>query len=127
MKTWVIEYVSKVGRKHEYPITCNDKEEAERFAQSFSQDPLVAAVTNLIPILPDEPSNIKPSHYNKGDIDLFEAAYLTRPFNEVRAILEFTAERYIKRDKNDRVEDISKAIETLRRLKEYEEREREND
>ena len=71
--------------------------------------------------------NIKPSHYNKGDIDLYESAYLTRPFNELRAILEFVAERYIKRDKKDRVEDISKAIYTLERLKEYEERERENE
>ena len=77
----------------------------------------------------DSPSNsaIKPSHYRKGDIDLYESWYLTRPFNEVRAILESIAERYIKRDKNDRVEDISKAIETLERLKEYEVRERENE
>ena len=31
------------------------------------------------------------------------------------------AERYMKRDKHDRVEDIKKSVETLTRLKEYEE------
>ena len=67
---------------------------------------------------------IKPSHYNKGEIDLFESAYRTRPFNEFRAIMEFIAERYMKRDKHDRVEDIKKSIETLTRLKEYEEMEK---
>ena len=64
---------------------------------------------------------IKPAHYNKGEIDLFESAYRTRPFNEFRAIMEFIAERCMKRDKQDRVEDINKSIETLTRLKEYEE------
>ena len=53
---------------------------------------------------------IKPSHYRKGEIDLFESWYRTRPFNEFRAIMESIAERYMKRDKNDRVEDINKAI-----------------
>lgn len=67
---------------------------------------------------------IKPAHYKKGQIDLFESWYRTRPFNEFRAIMEATAERYIKRDKQDRVEDISKAIETLERLREYEAKER---
>lgn len=63
---------------------------------------------------------IKPEHYNKGEIDLFEAAYRTRPFNEVRAIMEFTAERYFKRDKNNRLEDIDKGIYVMQRLREYE-------
>lgn len=70
-----------------------------------------------------EASAIEPAHYRKGDIDLYEAAYLTRPFNEVRAILEFTAERYIKRDKKDRVEDLRKAAYTIERLIGYEEME----
>ena len=65
--------------------------------------------------------NIKPTHYRKGEIDLYEAAYRTRPFNEYRAIMEFIAERYIKRDKEDRVEDLEKGIYTLERLKEKEE------
>ena len=69
--------------------------------------------------------NIKPEHYRKGEIDLFESWYRTRPFNEVRAIMESVAERYMKRDKEDRILDIDKAVETLTRLKEYEEKERE--
>lgn len=69
--------------------------------------------------------NIKPEHYRKGEIDLFESWYRTRPFNEVRAIMESVAERYMKRDKDDRILDIDKAVETLERLREYEEKERE--
>ena len=77
-------------------------------------------------ILTDEPHDpIKPSHYRKGEIDLYESWYRTYPFNEFRAGMQMIAERYMKRDKNDRVEDINKAMETLRRLKEYEEKERE--
>lgn len=34
--------------------------------------------------------------------------------------MQSVAERYMRRDKNDRVEDISKAIYTLERLKEKE-------
>ena len=67
--------------------------------------------------------NIKPDHYRKGEIDLFESWYRTRPFNEFRAIMESIAERYMKRDKEDRIQDLDKAMETLRRLKEYEEKE----
>lgn len=64
---------------------------------------------------------IKPSHYRKGEIDLFESWYRTHPFNEFRAGMQMIAEWYMKRDKHDRVEDIKKSIETLTRLKEYEE------
>ena len=63
---------------------------------------------------------IKPEHYNKGETDLFEAAYRTRPFSEVRAIMEFTAERYFKRYKQNRLEDIDKGIYVMQRLREYE-------
>lgn len=69
--------------------------------------------------------NIKPEHYNKGGIDLYESWYLTRPFNEFRAIMESVAERYMKRDKLDRLEDLDKCMETLRRLREYEVRHKE--
>lgn len=69
--------------------------------------------------------NIKPDHYRTGEIDLYEAWYRTYPFNEYRAIMQAVAERYMRRDKNDRVEDLDKAMETLKRLKEYEEKERE--
>lgn len=64
--------------------------------------------------------NIKPEHYRTGEIDLYEAWYLTYPFNEYRAIMQAVAERYMRRDKNDRVEDLGKAIYTLERLKEKE-------
>ena len=63
---------------------------------------------------------IEPDHYNKGEIDLYESEYRPRPFNETRAILEFVAERYMKRDKINRLEDIDKAIYTLKRLRGYE-------
>lgn len=67
----------------------------------------------------------KPEHYNKGEVDLFETWYRSRPFNEFRAIMESIAERYMKRDKENRIEDLDKAMETLKRLKEYEELEEE--
>lgn len=65
-------------------------------------------------------SAIEPEHYRKGEIDLYEAWYLTRPFNEFRAVMESIAERYIKRDKANRLEDLEKGIYTLQRLMEYE-------
>ena len=64
--------------------------------------------------------NIRPEHYRTGEIDLYEAWYRTYPFNEYRAIMQAVAERYMRRDKIDRVEDIDKAIYTLERLKEKE-------
>lgn len=64
--------------------------------------------------------NIKPEHYRTGEIDLYEAWYQTYPFNEYRAIMQAVAERYMRRDKNDRVEDLGKAIYTLERLREKE-------
>jgi hypothetical protein len=64
--------------------------------------------------------NIRPEHYRTGEIDLYEAWYRTYPFDQYRAIMQAIAERYMRRDKNDRVEDISKAIYTLERLKEKE-------
>ena len=64
--------------------------------------------------------NIRPKHYRTGEIDLFEAWYRTYPFEQYRAIMQAIAERYMRRDKNNRVEDIGKAIYTLERLKEKE-------
>ena len=66
---------------------------------------------------------IKPAHYRKGEIDLYESWYRTHPFNEFRAIMSAIAERYMKRDKDNRIQDLDKAIYTLSRLKEYEEME----
>ena len=71
----------------------------------------------------NENDPIKPSHYRKGEIDLYESWYRTYPFNEFRAIMSAIAERYMKRDKDNRIQDLNKAIYTLSRLKEYEEME----
>lgn len=64
--------------------------------------------------------NIKPEHYRTGEIDLYEAWYRTYPFEQYRAIMQAVAERYMRRDKSDRVEDLDKAIYTLERLREKE-------
>ena len=64
--------------------------------------------------------NIKPEHYRKGEIDLYEAFSQIFPHNEYRAGMQMIAMRYMFRDKIDRVEDIGKAIYSLERLKEKE-------
>ena len=64
--------------------------------------------------------NIKPEHYRKGEIDLYEAFSQIFPHNEYRAGMQMIAMRYMFRDKIDRVEDISKAIYSLERLKDKE-------
>ena len=64
--------------------------------------------------------NIKPDHYRKGEIDLYEAFSQIFPHNEYRAGMQMIAMRYMFRDKVDRVEDLGKAIYTLERLKEKE-------
>ena len=64
--------------------------------------------------------NIKPNHYRKGDIDLYEAFSQIFPHNEYRAGMQMIAMRYMFRDKIDRVEDLKKAIYSLERLKEKE-------
>ena len=64
--------------------------------------------------------NIKPEHYRKGEIDLYEAFSQIFPHNEYRAGMQMIAMRYMFRDKIDRVEDISKAIYSLERLREKE-------
>ena len=64
--------------------------------------------------------NIKQEHYRKGEIDLYEAFSQIFPHNEYRAGMQMIAMRYMFRDKIDRVEDISKAIYSLERLKEKE-------
>ena len=64
--------------------------------------------------------NIRPEHYRKGEIDLYEAFSQIFPHNEYRAGMQMIAMRYMFRDKIDRVEDINKSIYTLERLKEKE-------
>lgn len=110
----------KESLTHEHPLT--DKIQERNNKQSI-QDRLPEELEKLLAYEPHDP--IKPSHYRKGEIDLFESWYRTRPFNEFRAIMESIAERYMKRDKTNRVEDLEKAIYVLTRLKEYEEIENE--
>ena len=64
--------------------------------------------------------NIKPEHYRKGEIDLYEAFSQIFPHSEYRAGMQMIAMRYMFRDKVDRVEDLCKSIYTLERLKEKE-------
>ena len=64
--------------------------------------------------------NIRPDHYRKGEIDLYEAFSQIFPHNEYRAGMQMIAMRYMFRDKNDRVEDLNKSIYSLERLKEKE-------
>ena len=119
-RTQSINYrVDGIWRK-EYELSHYDQAEdplATKILERNNKPVKMISGENLL----NENDPIKPAHYNKGEIDLFESAYRTRPFNEFRAIMEFIAERYMKRDKHDRVEDINKSIETLTRLKEYEE------
>lgn len=91
----------------------------ERNNKQSIQDRLPEELEKLLAYEPHDP--IKPSHYRKGEIDLYESWYRTYPFNEFRAGMQMIAERYMKRDKHDRVEDLEKARYTLERLKEYEE------
>ena len=65
-------------------------------------------------------NNIKPEHYRKGEIDLYEAFSKIFPHNEYRAGMQMIAMRYMFRDKDNRIQDLDKAIYTLERLKEKE-------
>ena len=65
-------------------------------------------------------NNIEPDHYRQGEIDLFEEWYLTYPFEQYRAIMQSHAEKYLRRNKINRIEDLGKAIYTLERLREKE-------
>ena len=93
----------------------------ERNNKKSIQDRLPEELEKLHADEPHDP--IKPAHYRKGEIDLYESWYRTRPFHEFRAIMEAIAERYMKRDKDNRIQDLDKAIYTLSRLKEYDEME----
>ena len=73
----------------------------------------------------EKPKVIQPGHYNQGDMDLFEIFYHQYPFNEFRTGMRMIAARYYHRypDKNG-LEDYNKGDEVMRRLREYEEREK---
>lgn len=64
--------------------------------------------------------NIRPDHYRTGEIDLFESWYQTLPWEQYRSVMVSHAEKYMKRIKNNTVEDLEKAIYVLQRLKEKE-------
>ena len=82
-------------------------------------------VTEEIQVQPQQSDVIQPGHYNQGDMDLFEIFYHQYPFNEFRTGMRMIAARYYHRypDKNG-LEDYNKGDEVMRRLREYEEREK---
>ena len=107
------------------PIHKTDAEIMQELIEGRNKKPKVSiTLGEFLEEQEQERDAIQPPHYNKGEIDLFESWYRTRPFNEFRAIMESIAERYMKRDKEDRVQDLEKSIYTLTRLKEYEELEK---
>lgn len=57
---------------------------------------------------------------NSEEIDMYEWWYLTHPFDQYRAIMQATAENYMRVDEGDREENLDKAIYVLKRLKEKE-------
>ena len=63
---------------------------------------------------------IKPERYRTGEIDLYELWYQTYPFEQYKAIMQATAERYIRIDEGSRVENLGEAIYALECLKEKE-------
>lgn len=82
-------------------------------------------VTEELQVQPQQSDVIQPGHYNQGDMDLFEIFYHQYPFNEFRTGMRMIAARYYHRypDKNG-LEDYNKGDEVMRRLREYEEREK---
>ena len=106
--------VSKTERVQEDPLVTKIEERNNKPVKMISDE-------NLL----NDNDPIKPSHYRKGEIDLYESWYRTYPFNEFRAGMQMIAERYMKRDTDNRIQDLDKAIYSLTRLKEYEEKERE--
>ena len=61
---------------------------------------------------------IKPDHYRQGNMDLFDAWHATLPFDHYKTVMVCIAERYMKRDKDNPIQDLDKAIYTLQRLRE---------
>lgn len=72
-----------------------------------------------------ESNNVhRPGHYQKENgWDLFEVWSKLYSMDEFISIMESHADKYIKRHRyKNGIEDLEKAIETLTRLKEFEER-----
>lgn len=67
--------------------------------------------------------NIKPNHYNKGKKDLIEMWYQTMTLEQFRGAMKSNIIKYTMRYENkNQLEDLNKALEYLKRLKEYEEK-----
>ena len=59
-------------------------------------------------------------NYRTDEADIYEWWYLTYPFEQYRAIMQATTERYIRIDEGSRVENLGEAIYALECLKEKE-------
>lgn len=63
---------------------------------------------------------IQPNHYNQGEIDFIEAYKRMKSFDEFSSAMEFNIIKYTLRWRNKNgVQDLDKAMEYLKRLKEY--------
>ena len=71
---------------------------------------------------------LNPNHYQGKNGDLFDEWYERYPFDVFRIVLLATAERYFRRyHLKDGLDGLSKGIEVMKRLKEYELKEQNND
>ena len=71
---------------------------------------------------------LKPNHYQTKNGDLFDEWYARYPFETFRIVLLSTAERYFRRyHLKDGLDGLSKGIEVMKRLREYELKEQNND
>ena len=76
----------------------------------------------------DNPDLLKPNHYQGKNGDLFDEWYTRYPFETFRIILIATAERYFRRyHLKDGLDGLNKGIEVMKRLEEYELKEKTND
>lgn len=64
--------------------------------------------------------NIKPEHYRRGELDMMMGWYYTQPWNEWRTSMMNIAERYMRRIKDNPLEDLEKAKEVIDRVIEKE-------
>lgn len=71
---------------------------------------------------------LKPNHYQSKNGDLFDEWYERYPFDVFRIVLLATAERYFRRyHLKDGLDGLNKGIEVMKRLEEYELKEKTND
>lgn len=71
---------------------------------------------------------LKPNHYQGKNGDLFDEWYERYPFETFRIVLLTIAERYFRRyHLKDGLDGLNKGIEVMKRLREYELKEQNND